>query len=118
MKDDRKEFYEKELVPQLDAYKLLLSKAERAIEEGSLEDATLFLNSALLINPDDKTVQRKLEEVRKLRAKEVVLNFIQKFYPEELDLFDIAWRVFKDILPEDFKQETVRGDKNTAGPTS
>jgi hypothetical protein len=41
-----------------------------------------------------------LEEI-----KEIALTFIKKYYPKELSLFDMAWRVFKDIAPTDIGRE-------------
>ena len=49
------------------------------------------------------------------RLRDSAYGFIKRFYPHELDLFEIAWRVFHDILPEDFHQEAVSGALGIVG---
>jgi hypothetical protein len=115
MNDDRREFYEKELAPQLDTESLLLKNAGKAMSEGRLEDASFFVRSVLLINPNNERARKSLQELDKLGIRELAHKFIQKFYPGELNLFDIAWRVFKDIRPEVFKQDAVAGALGIVG---
>lgn len=54
--------------------------------------------------------QKKPESPRNLAYR-----FIKKYFPEELDLFDTAWRVFKDILPADLEQEAIAGALGAVG---
>jgi len=41
--------------------------------------------------------------------KNIIHSFIDKYYPTEREIFDIAWRICKGIMPQDFRNETVAG---------
>lgn len=115
MVDKRKEYYEKVLVPQLDSEKLLISKAEKAIADNLDDDAILYLNCAFLVNPDNKKAIQLVEEVLELRKKKLLFKFIEIHLPDEIEIFDIAWRVFKNFKPDDFKQQSVAGALGLVG---
>ena len=51
----------------------------------------------------------------KLRVKRLAHDFIQEFYPSELNLFDLAWRIFNDITPKDLTQEAVSAGLGIVG---
>lgn len=54
-------------------------------------------------------VKEPIEEYngkKTLRIKNITFNFIKKYYPDEIDMFDLVWRLFKDISLQDLKKET------------
>jgi len=51
-----------------------------------------------------------LEEI-----KEIALVFIKKHYPMELSLFDMAWRVFKDVALKDIRREAFSESLGISG---
>jgi hypothetical protein len=115
MEEERKEFFENELRPQLDAERLFIDKAAKSIDLDKLDKAKIYLNGALLINPDSQRAKQLLDEVGNKQTKITALEFIKNFYPTELDLFDTAWRVFRNFKPVDFKAEAVSGALGIAG---
>ncbi|MGD0917114.1 MAG: hypothetical protein ABSB22_11710 [Thermodesulfobacteriota bacterium] len=52
---------------------------------------------------------------KKISAKRLAHDFIQKSYPSELKLFDLAWGIFKDITPKDLTQQAVSGALGIVG---
>lgn len=69
--DERKDFYERELWPQLNPGKVLIDKAEEAQKQGKLVDAILYLEGALLVDPKNKEAQEKLREFKKGEHQEL-----------------------------------------------
>jgi hypothetical protein len=69
----------------------------------------------------EKKERKKHQIFRKLgrpSAKKIAYEFIKRHFPEELSLFDVAWRVFKNIGPEDFKEVAVSEALGIAGQES
>jgi len=60
MNEERRIFFEEKLRPLLDSEKILIKKADKAIKEGLIEEAILFLKGVLLINPASQKGKEKL----------------------------------------------------------
>ena len=117
MTDERREFFDRELAPLLDSERLLIEKADEALQNEEINEAELFLKGALLVNPANENAREKLKGVRRDRLRRLAFQFIQRFYPQELKLFDLSWRIFFDFSPDDFKQEAVSGTLGIVGRT-
>lgn len=115
MNDERKQFFEEKLRPLLDSEEILIQKSDDAIQEGLFDEAILFLRGVLLINSDNKEAKEKIKVIKQEKIKSVAYDFIKKFYPKELAIFELAWRVFKDITLIDFRQEVVSGALGIVG---
>ncbi|PQP35725.1 hypothetical protein C6A37_01195 [Desulfobacteraceae bacterium SEEP-SAG9] len=95
------------------------------IKDSKLEEAEKIISKALLIDPDNSEILSILVGIKKHQhnqlkkygqtTKSLAYKFIENHYPRELKLFDIAWRVFKDITPKDFKQEATAGALGIVG---
>jgi hypothetical protein len=104
---------------------LFMDYAKKLFKDKRLEDTEIVVNKALVIKPGNsnllsllveiKKEQRKLLISQRRTVKSFAYSFVEKFYPEELNIFDIAWRVFKDLQPDDFKQEAVAGALGIVG---
>jgi len=113
--NDQRSFFENHLRPLLSSEKVFLDNAEQAEQRGQLAEATLFIKSVLVLNPNNQVAREKLKQLKKLKVRHLAHDFIKTFYPAELDLFDIAWRLFNDILPADFHREALSGALGIVG---
>lgn len=118
--------------PEPDRVDELLEYADAFQEIDELEEAIECLKEAVELKPREKTIEEKLDQIqnslheRKHLSKEskdfslknirkIAYEFVKKYYPKELDIFDLAWRIFRDITPQDFKQEEVSGALGIVG---
>jgi hypothetical protein len=107
MSDKLKKFFEKELKPQVDPHKILFQKAEQAEKEGNLEDAKLFLESALLVNPHNSLAQEKLSDfkaqdnLKEVEAKPFIPPFTLVKDHEPIKSIPVA------LEPFSFEQELI-----------
>jgi tetratricopeptide (TPR) repeat protein len=93
----------------------LIDKANALKEKRKYTEALKCLREALELMPENKEAKKQLNEIRKIRIKNLAYDLIKKFYPAELDLFDMAWRVYNDISPKDFKEQAVSGSLGLVG---
>ena len=99
--------------------------SQTLIKESKLKEAENIILKALLLDPDNPKPQDILIKIKKHQyshlkksgqtTKSLAYEFIEKYYPKELNIFDIAWRVFKDITLKDYKQEAVAGTIGIVG---
>ena len=102
----------------IDSY---VTKSQELKETSDLDGASLLVFKALQLDPDNPRLSSLKSQIRHKRdkhfrgprslspanVKPIAYNFIKRFYPTELDLFDLAWRVFKDIKPQDYHKGAV-----------
>ena len=70
------------------------------------------------LEKDIKKAEKKTEIKKPFfleEIKENALMFIKKYYPMELSLFDMAWRVFKDIALKDIRREAFSESLGISG---
>lgn len=91
----------------------------RFIKEDNFEKARRVLEKALVLDPRHKKIkdfsqaleERKIESppyVLEAHIRETAKCFIEKFYFEQLDWFDTAWRIFKGVTPEEFEGQSLQ----------
>lgn len=91
----------------------LTELSNKLIKKGQLEQTETVISKALLLSPDDANLLSTLVKIKKKQRvaikktgqpsiKDFAYQFIKENFPEELHIFDIAWRVFKNIDPNDF----------------
>lgn len=84
---------------------IIMDRATLRFQSGDYRAALAFLKGLLMEFPDDRAAQQMRDEVeRKLAdeqetAKDTAMRFVRAYYPHELDLFDMAWDIFKDMVP-------------------
>jgi len=96
MDKNLKKLFEKELTPQVNPHKILMQKAEQAEKEGNLEDAILYLESALLANPENKTAKEKLKLFEQSIGQRYLHLSAATHNPESLK--DAITDMFKSLL--------------------
>lgn len=100
--------------------------SQKLQNEGQLEQAEALISKGLTVDPQNSQLLSILVKVKKGQHQllkklgrrpvaTVAHEFIEKYFPKELPLFDLAWRVFKDIRPEDFTQEALSGALGIVG---
>lgn len=105
---------------------LYVTSVEKLIDDKKMADAEKLVAHALQLDPKNKNISslskiidEKKTEIKKIflieKTREVASNFIEKYYPGELNLFDIAWRVFKDIVPKDVRREAFSENLGITG---
>jgi hypothetical protein len=103
---------------------IYISKAEGLMREDNLKEAEKALKSALKLeeaNPRflliSTRIERKLDSrLKTSRGVEILARkLMQALFPEESSFFDLAWRVFKNMQPEDFSQEAMSGSLGLVG---
>ena len=97
MSDKLKKFFEEELKSQVDSCKILFQKAERAERVGNLEDAILYLESALLVKPDDSSLQERLNQLTKqleLKSEPYIPPFTLIKDDEPVENIKVTWEHF------------------------
>jgi hypothetical protein len=97
----------------------LANKAQYYLRNNETDKASHFIDSVLKLS-EEKTV--KIAEPEPLTSHKHSLDvelmarkFIRTNFPEELPLFDSAWRIFKDITPKDLTQEAFSGALGIVG---
>lgn len=97
---------------------IYISKAEHLIREKNLKEAEKAIKSALELEEENPRFLLVLVKIKgKLHSrfehsqgvKMIAHKFIQTHYPEEQSLFNLAWRVFKNVQPKDFTQQAIPG---------
>jgi hypothetical protein len=113
--------------------------SQELLNEGKVEQAEALILKGLIIDPQNSQMLSILVEIKKTQHKElkelgrpslaepflshgypldvkrIAREFTQLNFPEELPFFDLTWRVFKNIQPEDFKEEAVSGALGIVG---
>jgi len=111
-------FYPEEQDARRQLENIYISKAEGLMREENSKEAEKALKSALDLQKENPRFCLLLAKVEAKRycpsessegVRVLVHTFIRKYFPEELHLFDLAWRVFKDITPKDLTQEALSG---------
>ena len=98
----------------------------RLIKENDFEKARQVFEKALVLDRRGKNFKdfnQALEKSKiesppnalQVRIRETARRFIEKFYSEQLDWFDAAWRIFKDVTPDQFESQYLQ---STLGITS
>jgi len=101
----------------------------KLINDGQIDQAESLISKALLLSPENsqllsllvktKRIQRNiLRSLGRPSIKEIAHKFIERHIPEELSIFDVAWRVFNDIRPKDFKHAPITEALGLVGPTN
>lgn len=103
---------------------IYISKAERLLRENDLKEAEKALKSALKLEEENPRflllftrIERKLDSHSKTsRGLEILARkLMQSLFPEESSFFDLAWRVFKNLQPEELSQEAISGSLGIVG---
>jgi len=101
--------------------------SNKLIKDGLVDQAETIVAKALLLSPDDSELLSILVKIKKFQratlknigmtsTKDLSFKFIKKHFPEELSIFDAAWRVFKNIHPKDFVNMPIPEALGLVGP--
>lgn len=102
MKDEKALYFQKEIAPLFNSEKILMEKARLAYDENELKDALIYADGVLILNPNNQEAQILLEEIHETMPKSMALEFIRKFHPRQIPLFENAWAFLQDLNPLDF----------------
>ncbi|MBI9093120.1 MAG: hypothetical protein JEZ12_28245 [Desulfobacterium sp.] len=101
MKDEKALYFQKEIAPLFDSEQILMEKAMLAYDENELKEALIYTDGVLILNPENQEAQNLFEEINETMPKSLALDFIRKFYPRQISLFDNAWAFLQDLNPLD-----------------
>jgi hypothetical protein len=113
--------------PQTELISAFTELSNKLVKDGQLDQAETLISKALLISPDNSMLLSSFVEIKKkqraeirklgrLSVKDFAYKFIKKHFPEELSLFDTAWRVFKNIQPKDLVSMPIPEALGLSGP--
>lgn len=91
-----------------------LEMAQKNIREGNPSQARQIIKKALTLDPENQAagallnslgLDLKIEPTKAWasRLHQTAKNFVEHYYPDQSKWFDLAWRIFKGVAPEELQ---------------